>query len=106
MKSLFSKATKLLASAALTSLSIVVGAILAPKVSAEVTYPLVSGQIVRFSLDNGQSINITNAFGLKDNGLVNAYAGSNTDPEQQFRVVTDGDSYLFVRNGTNFGLSS
>lgn len=76
------------------------------KATAEITYPLSNGQVVRFYLDNGQGINITNQYGLVDNGRVNSYAGSDTDPEQQFRVVSDGSYYLFVRNGTNFGLSS
>jgi hypothetical protein len=76
------------------------------KANAEITYPLVNGQVVRFYLDNGQGINITTSAGLVNNGWVNSFTGSNTDPEQQFRVVSDGSYYLFVRNGTNFALSS
>jgi hypothetical protein len=76
------------------------------KAKAEITYPLSTGQVVRFYLDNGQGINITNSAGLVNNGWVNSYKGSNTDPEQQFRVVSDGSYYLFVRNNTNFALSS
>jgi hypothetical protein len=76
------------------------------KANAEITYPLSTGQVVRFYLDNGQGINITNSAGLTNNGLVNSYQGSNTDPEQRFRVVSDGSYYLFVRNNTNFALSS
>jgi hypothetical protein len=76
------------------------------KAKAEITYPLVNGQVVRFYLDNGQGINITNSAGLINNGLVNSYIGSNIDLEQHFRVVSDGSYYLFVRNNTNFALSS
>ena len=76
------------------------------KATAEVTYPLSNGQVVRFYLDNGQGINITNAQRLVNNGRVNSYQGSNTDPEQQFKIISDGSYYLFVRNNTNFGLSS
>jgi hypothetical protein len=73
---------------------------------AEITYPVSNGQVIRFYLDNGQGINLTNARGLVDNGYLNSWDGSDTDPEQQFKVISDGAYYLFQRNGTNFGMSS
>ena len=97
MKSLFSKTTKLLASAALTSLSIVAGAILAPKVSAEMVT----------SREFPVSLNTNNGFSRIDGyPRMSVYASNPNDGDQQFDRIGANGAWLMKHRTTGACLNA
>jgi hypothetical protein len=75
------------------------------KASAATSYPIVNGQLVRFELSNGVALNIQNA-SLANDKPIYSFTGNNSDPEQIFKVISNGDGYNFQRNGTGYSLSA
>jgi hypothetical protein len=77
----------------------------ASKAQAATTYPVVNNQVVRFELSNGVALNIQNA-SLANDKFIYSFTGNNNDPEQHFKVISNGDGYNFQRNGTGYSLSA
>jgi hypothetical protein len=77
----------------------------AHKAQAVTSYPIVNGQIVRFELSNGVALNIQNA-SLANDKPIYSFTGNNNDPEQHFKVISNGDGYNFQRNGSSYSLSA
>jgi hypothetical protein len=75
------------------------------KAQAATSYPIVNGQIVRFELSNGVALNIQNA-SLANDKPIYSFTGNNNDPEQHFKVISNGDGYNFQRNGSSYSLSA
>jgi hypothetical protein len=75
------------------------------KASAATSYPIVNGQLVRFELSNGVALNIQTA-SLANDKPIYSFTGNNSDPEQIFKVISNGDGYNFQRNNTGYSLSA
>jgi hypothetical protein len=75
------------------------------KAQAATSYPIVNGQLVRFELSNGVALNIQTA-SLANDKPIYSFTGNNSDPEQIFKVISNGDGYNFQRNNTGYSLSA
>ncbi len=75
------------------------------KSNAATVYPIVNNQVVRFELSNGVALNIQNA-SLANDKFIYSFTGNNSDPEQHFKVISNGDGYNFQRNGSSYSLSA
>jgi hypothetical protein len=78
---------------------------ISPKSEAATVYPVVNNQVVRFELSNGVALNLQKAI-LVNDAPVYSYTGNNSDTEQHFKVISNGDAYNFQLNGTGFSISS